>query len=81
MWSVGAGNLDVHAALSASGDRMNDVRFVGDRLVATGDDGVVRSWLVDVDDAVEAVCTHRGEPITEDEWLRHVTGAPYRELC
>ncbi|MFI7482231.1 helix-turn-helix domain-containing protein [Kocuria sp. M1R5S2] len=81
MWRVGAADLEVYAALSASGDRMNDVRFAGDRLVATGDDGVVRSWLVDVEDAVQAVCAHRGEPVTEDEWLRHVTGAPYRELC
>jgi hypothetical protein len=57
------------------------VRFVGDRLVATGDDGVVRSWLVRAEDAVEAVCANRGDPITEDEWRRHVTGAPYRDLC
>ncbi|MEX5297829.1 helix-turn-helix domain-containing protein [Kocuria sp. CPCC 205292] len=81
MWTVGAADLEVHAALSAAGDRMNDVRFVGDRLVATGDDGVVRSWLVDAEDAVEAICTNRGDPITEDEWRRHVTGAPYRDLC
>jgi WD40 repeat protein len=81
MWTVGAADLDVYAALSASGDRMNDVRFVGDRLVATGDDGVVRSWLVRAEDAVEAVCANRGDPITEDEWRRHVTGAPYRDLC
>ncbi|MFI7584914.1 helix-turn-helix domain-containing protein [Kocuria sp. M1N1S27] len=81
MWTVGAADLEVHAALSASGDRMNDVRFVEDRLVATGDDGVVRSWLVDTEDAVEAVCAQRGDPITEDEWRRHVAGAPYRDLC
>ncbi|MFW6188726.1 MAG: WD40 repeat domain-containing protein, partial [Actinomycetota bacterium] len=81
MWTVSAADLEVRAALSASGDRMNDVRFVGDRLVATGDDGVVRSWLVGTQDAVEAVCAGRGDPITEDEWIRHVMGAPYRDLC
>ncbi|WP_298585424.1 helix-turn-helix domain-containing protein [uncultured Kocuria sp.] len=81
MWKVGAADLEVHAALSASGDRMNDVRFVGDRLVATGDDGVVRSWFVEAEDAVAEVCSTRGDPITEDEWRRHVTGAPYRDLC
>ncbi|MFF0902507.1 UNVERIFIED_CONTAM: helix-turn-helix domain-containing protein [Kocuria sp. CPCC 205316] len=81
MWKVGAADLEVYAALSASGDRMNDVRFVGDRLIATGDDGVVRSWLVRADDAVAAVCSSRGDRITEDEWRRHVTGAPYQDLC
>ncbi len=81
LWDVGAADLKVYAALSASGARMNDVRFVGERLVATGDDGVVRSWLVETEDAVDAVCVGRGDRITEDEWRRHVTGAPYRELC
>lgn len=81
IWKVGAADLSVYAALSASGDRMNDVRFVGDQLIATGDDGVVRSWLVQAEDAVSAVCAARGDRITEDEWSRHVTGAPYRDLC
>ncbi|MCM3688729.1 nSTAND1 domain-containing NTPase [Kocuria rosea] len=81
MWEVGDGGIEVVGALSASGERMNDVRFAGDRLIAAGDDGVVRSWIVDADTAAAHVCAHRGDPVTETEWGRHVPGAPYRPLC
>jgi len=82
LWAVHEDRLQVHATLSASGARMNDVRFVGGaRLVSTGDDGVVRSWLVDEQAAIAQICAGRGDPITEEEWARHVPGAPYRELC
>ena len=81
MWRVEDGRIEVVGALSASGDRMNDVDFAGDRLLATGDDGVVRSWLVDADAAAAHVCAQRGDPVTQEEWDRHVPGADYRELC
>ncbi|PLC12176.1 hypothetical protein AUQ48_07925 [Kocuria flava] len=82
LWRPGRDEgLEVVGALSASGDRMNDVEFLGDRLLATGDDGAVRGWLFGVQRAAEHICATRGDPITDEEWRRHVPGADPRALC
>ncbi|KOX25514.1 hypothetical protein ADK67_16720 [Saccharothrix sp. NRRL B-16348] len=38
-------------------------------------------WHTDPERAAELVCATTGDPITEDEWAKHVPGKPYQSPC
>ncbi len=51
-------------------------------LLATGSaDRTVRLWSTDPDRAARQICQLVGDPITPEEWRRHVPGLPYRPPC
>lgn len=70
-------------ALSAEVGRPWDVRFINDGrgLVVAGDDGHVRTWIVDRPAAVRQVCDRRGTPLTAAEWSRYLPGIPSSDPC
>lgn len=60
-----------------------DVRVVqgGAGFVASGSKGMVRLWRLDVADANDRLCALRGDPLTPEEWQRHLPGVEPEDPC
>jgi WD40 repeat protein len=43
--------------------------------------GDVHRWDTDPRRAVERICQHAGDPISETEWTKNIPGEPYRRVC
>lgn len=71
------------AVLGASSRPSSAVAFAPESrwLVAAGADGQVRRFDLDVETALVALCAAAGDPITEDQWERHVPGREFRAPC
>lgn len=71
------------ASLTVDGAILFDARFTGDgtMAVAAGNSGRLRAWDLNPQNVIDAVCSSRSAPITEDEWSRLVPGEPYRNPC
>ncbi|MGP3962631.1 serine/threonine-protein kinase [Nonomuraea sp. 3N208] len=61
------------AALAFSAD--------GSKVLVLDGAGTQREQLVEPGQVAAAVCARAGKPLSAAEWERHVTGAPYREIC
>ena len=60
-----------------------DVRVVqgGAGFVVSGSTGMVRLWQLDLADANDWLCGVRGDPLTPEEWQRHLPGVEPRDPC
>ena len=52
-----------------------------DLLMAGGADAQLRSWTVDVDGAIDRICSMSTEPITESEWIRLLPATRFTPPC
>jgi WD40 repeat protein len=73
------------AALSVDGALGSpwDVRVVsgGAGFVASGSTGMVRLWRLDLAEADDWLCGVRGDPLTPEEWYRHLPGVEPKDPC
>ena len=70
-------------ALTADIGRPWDLRFIdgGRRLAVAGDDGRVRTWVVERQEALRQICSTRGAPLTGSEWSHYLPGVPTTDPC
>lgn len=81
-WDLTTDDHDPEFALPADMGAIHDVEFVDGTTVAlTGATGDVRLWGIDATRARTALCAARGEPLTADEWDRHLPGIEPRDPC
>lgn len=82
-WEL-TGDTDT-AVLSVDGDLGSpwDVRVVqgGAGFVVSGTTGMVRLWHLDLASAEERLCVVRGDPLTDEEWMRYLPGVAPEDPC
>ncbi|NKY17540.1 nSTAND1 domain-containing NTPase [Tsukamurella spumae] len=71
------------ASLTVDGAILYDARFTGDgsMVVASGNSGRLRTWDLNPQHVIDAVCTSHSAPITAEEWDRLAPGEPYFQPC
>ena len=64
-------------------DRPWDVRYLagGDTLVASGNNGRVRTWPSSVAQAHDQLCALRGDELTDREWGQYLPGIDRTDPC
>jgi len=84
VWTVeGDGTAERYAMLDTGGAAAYSVAFAPDRpaLVAGDADGLVHLWRLDAEQATARLCANPGEPITAEEWERHLPDRAYDQPC
>ena len=90
LWDLGAVEPGANPVLMTISPSL--LRGIGDvwtaaispdgRWLASGSrDGVVRLWLLPLDELVGRVCAMTGRNLTMDEWLEFQPGVPYAKTC
>ncbi|KXO89229.1 hypothetical protein AXK61_11530 [Tsukamurella pseudospumae] len=71
------------ASLTVDGAILYDARFTGDgsMVVASGNSGRLRTWDLNPQHVIDAVCSSHSAPITTEEWDRLAPGEPYLQPC
>ncbi len=82
-WRLDVEDAEAYLALDGDLGRTWDVRFIkdGGELVAAGNNGIVRRWTADLDDARRSLCAGRGEPLTQEEWQSYLPGVTPEDPC
>lgn len=83
-WRLDDGDSpDAYLALDGELGRANDVRFLngGKILAVAGNNGIVRVWRFQVEDARRVLCERRGDPLTPDEWESYLPGVTPTDPC
>ncbi len=70
-------------SLTVDGAILFDARFTdgGSMIVASGNSGRLRTWDLDPQHVIDAVCSSRSAPITAEEWDRLAPGEDYFDPC
>lgn len=70
-------------SLASASVRTWDLRFLdgGRQLIAGGESGELRSWMLDPQEARSLLCANRGDPLTADEWERYLPGVQLQDPC
>ncbi|MGW3499096.1 WD40 repeat domain-containing protein [Streptomyces sp. NPDC001020] len=69
--------------LAGHTDTINEIAFSrhGHALATTGNDGTVRLWITDSDQAIAQICAATGNTLTTQQWGQYVGALPYRSPC
>ncbi|WP_330343072.1 nSTAND1 domain-containing NTPase [Streptomyces sp. NBC_00557] len=69
--------------LSGHTDTVNAMAFSrqGHTLATSGNDGTVRLWATDADQAIAQICAATGNTLTTQQWHQYVGALPYRSPC
>lgn len=82
LWQVtGERQLTTIAILEAPSTTIWTLQFAPDGHVLAAAAGDIHLWDIDPRRAVERICRHAGDPISETEWAKNIPGEPYREVC
>lgn len=81
VWNLDDGGR-AEVVLRSFPGRVYDVRFApGDRILAAGVGGVIKSWAVSPDRLITEECARPGDQMTAGEWDIYVRGMNYRPPC
>ncbi|MEU1012911.1 helix-turn-helix domain-containing protein [Streptomyces sp. NPDC005890] len=69
--------------LSGHTDTVNAMVFKrhGHTLATSGNDGTVRLWATDADQAIAQICAATRDTLTTQQWNQYVGALPYRSPC
>ncbi|MGW7258660.1 nSTAND1 domain-containing NTPase [Streptomyces sp. NPDC054834] len=69
--------------LTGHTDTVNAMAFSshGHTLATAGNDGTVRLWATDADQAITQICAETGNTLTTQQWNQYVGALPYRSPC
>ena len=83
VWTLDDSHVERYAVLGTGGDAVYTVAFSHDReyLAAGTAGGFLHTWQFDADIAIDDICTSVGDPITPEEWNRHLPGRSYDPPC
>lgn len=84
IWGWDLTRPDDGPLFTLSGDlgRPWDARFLsGDRLAVSGGNGNLQLWQLNEGAAGEAICAHRGDQLSAEEWNRYLPGITVADPC
>lgn len=83
LWSLDDAGDDAYLALASASVRTWDLRFLdgGRQLIAGGESGELRSWLLVPGEARQVLCANRGDPLSAEEWARYLPGIAVNDPC